>query len=246
MHVWPPGTTKTVTVDGSKSQITLPNLTPGVTYDLSIIAVKGQRESEPASDSITTGKLFSVWQFNNVGGFTVGMIRHTYWNLPSFSLNCQHRTLFSNYINTSNCIQLFCFFTIDNTSTSVFRRDIKRMTNFPQLDRCWGEQPTRLRHPAMRKLFYLFCFIRFHVVAVHTFYQVDLFSESTWGRSEHWLSWVPPECSLLQLRTWSTVERLTQMLPQKKDVILSNLLLWIKLSNGTVLFCRTMSALSRP
>lgn len=65
MHIWPPGTTKTVTVDGSKSQITLPNLTPGVTYDLSIIAVKGQRESEPASDSITTGKLFSMWQLNN-------------------------------------------------------------------------------------------------------------------------------------------------------------------------------------
>lgn len=61
MHIWPPGTAKTVTVDGSKSQITLPNLTPGVTYDLSIIAVKGQRESEPASDSVTTGKLLSMW-----------------------------------------------------------------------------------------------------------------------------------------------------------------------------------------
>ncbi|XP_075903228.1 tenascin isoform X3 [Nelusetta ayraudi] len=48
------GNTKTVTVDASKSQIVLPNLTPGVTYDVSVIAVKGQRESEAASESVTT------------------------------------------------------------------------------------------------------------------------------------------------------------------------------------------------
>lgn len=46
-----------MTVDASKSQIVLPNLTPGVTYDVSVIAVKGQRESEAASESVTTGKL---------------------------------------------------------------------------------------------------------------------------------------------------------------------------------------------
>uniref|UniRef100_A0A674P506 Tenascin Cb n=1 Tax=Takifugu rubripes TaxID=31033 RepID=A0A674P506_TAKRU len=44
----------TLTVDGSKSQTMLPNLTPGVTYEVTIVAVKGPRESLPASDSITT------------------------------------------------------------------------------------------------------------------------------------------------------------------------------------------------
>lgn len=63
---WPPGNTKTVTVDASKSQTVLPNLTPGVTYDVSVIAVKGQRESEAASESVTTGKLPCMWQWNNI------------------------------------------------------------------------------------------------------------------------------------------------------------------------------------
>lgn len=44
-------------MDGSASQIVLPNLTPGVTYKVTVIAVKGQRESEPGSDSVTTGKI---------------------------------------------------------------------------------------------------------------------------------------------------------------------------------------------
>uniref|UniRef100_A0A674PHD9 Tenascin Cb n=1 Tax=Takifugu rubripes TaxID=31033 RepID=A0A674PHD9_TAKRU len=48
------GNAKTLTVDGSKSQTMLPNLTPGVTYEVTIVAVKGPRESLPASDSITT------------------------------------------------------------------------------------------------------------------------------------------------------------------------------------------------
>ncbi|KAF7664144.1 hypothetical protein LDENG_00188300, partial [Lucifuga dentata] len=48
------GNAKTVTVDGSESQTVLPNLTPGVTYLVTVVAVKGQRESEPGSDSITT------------------------------------------------------------------------------------------------------------------------------------------------------------------------------------------------
>ncbi|KAM4616107.1 tenascin isoform 2-T2 [Polymixia lowei] len=48
------GSPKTVTVDGSESQTVLPNLTPGVTYQIIVIAVKGQRESEPGSDSVTT------------------------------------------------------------------------------------------------------------------------------------------------------------------------------------------------
>lgn len=37
----------------------LPNLTPGVTYEVTIVSVKGQRESEPGSDSVTTGRLQS-------------------------------------------------------------------------------------------------------------------------------------------------------------------------------------------
>ncbi|KAM4576738.1 tenascin isoform 2-T3 [Odontesthes bonariensis] len=48
------GVAKTLTVDGSESQTVLSNLTPGVTYEVTIVAVKGQRESEPGSDSVTT------------------------------------------------------------------------------------------------------------------------------------------------------------------------------------------------
>ncbi|XP_019716544.1 tenascin isoform X2 [Hippocampus comes] len=48
------GNAKTVTVDGSNSQTVLPNLIPGVTYAVTVIALKSQRESEPASDSVTT------------------------------------------------------------------------------------------------------------------------------------------------------------------------------------------------
>ncbi|XP_068167658.1 tenascin isoform X2 [Antennarius striatus] len=48
------GTAKTLTVDGSDSQTVLPHLTPGTTYEVTVIALKGQRESEPASDSVTT------------------------------------------------------------------------------------------------------------------------------------------------------------------------------------------------
>ncbi|XP_021164846.2 tenascin isoform X2 [Fundulus heteroclitus] len=48
------GVAKTLRVDGSKSHTVLPNLTPGVTYEVTIVAVKEQRESEPGSDSVTT------------------------------------------------------------------------------------------------------------------------------------------------------------------------------------------------
>lgn len=48
------GNAKTLTVNGSESQTVLSNLTPGVTYEVTIIALKGQSESEPGSDSITT------------------------------------------------------------------------------------------------------------------------------------------------------------------------------------------------
>ncbi|XP_047447744.1 tenascin isoform X2 [Mugil cephalus] len=48
------GNAKTLAVDGSESHTVLPNLTPGVTYEVTVVAVKGQRESEPGSDSVTT------------------------------------------------------------------------------------------------------------------------------------------------------------------------------------------------
>jgi len=48
---------KTLTVDGSEAQTVLSNLTPGVTYEVTIVAIKGQRESEPGSDSVTTGEM---------------------------------------------------------------------------------------------------------------------------------------------------------------------------------------------
>ncbi|KAG7234981.1 hypothetical protein INR49_003463, partial [Caranx melampygus] len=54
------GNAKTLTVDGSESHTVLPNLTPGVTYEVTIVSVKGQRESEPGSDSVTTALL--LWQ----------------------------------------------------------------------------------------------------------------------------------------------------------------------------------------
>nr|XP_054587163.1 tenascin [Nothobranchius furzeri]XP_054587164.1 tenascin [Nothobranchius furzeri] len=48
------GTSKTLTLDGSESQTLLPNLTPGVTYQVTIVALEGRRESKPGSDSVTT------------------------------------------------------------------------------------------------------------------------------------------------------------------------------------------------
>ena len=47
-------------VDGSESQTELSNLTPGVTYQITVIAIKGQRESEPGSDTVTTGKVHAL------------------------------------------------------------------------------------------------------------------------------------------------------------------------------------------
>uniref|UniRef100_A0A673XNR0 Tenascin Cb n=1 Tax=Salmo trutta TaxID=8032 RepID=A0A673XNR0_SALTR len=48
------GAPKTVTVGGTETQTVLPNLTPGVTYQVSVVSVKGQKESEPGSSSVTT------------------------------------------------------------------------------------------------------------------------------------------------------------------------------------------------
>uniref|UniRef100_A0A8C2K7M4 Tenascin C n=1 Tax=Cyprinus carpio TaxID=7962 RepID=A0A8C2K7M4_CYPCA len=48
------GNPMTLRVDGGESQAMLPNLTPGVTYQVTVIAVKGLEESEPGSDRVTT------------------------------------------------------------------------------------------------------------------------------------------------------------------------------------------------
>nr|XP_020454845.1 tenascin-like isoform X2 [Monopterus albus] len=48
------GNAKTLIVDGSEPQTVLPNLTPGVIYEVTVVAIKGQRESKPGSDSVTT------------------------------------------------------------------------------------------------------------------------------------------------------------------------------------------------
>lgn len=48
------GSPMTLRVDGGEAQAMLPNLTPGVTYQVTVIAVKGLEESEPGSDRVTT------------------------------------------------------------------------------------------------------------------------------------------------------------------------------------------------
>ncbi|XP_064210491.1 tenascin isoform X1 [Anguilla rostrata] len=48
------GSPMTVTANGAVSQTVLSNLTPGVTYQVTVIAVKGLDESAPGSSSVTT------------------------------------------------------------------------------------------------------------------------------------------------------------------------------------------------
>lgn len=48
------GSAKTLSIDGFDSHTGLSNLTPGVTYEVTVVAIKGERESEPGADSVTT------------------------------------------------------------------------------------------------------------------------------------------------------------------------------------------------
>nr|XP_023696504.1 tenascin-like [Paramormyrops kingsleyae] len=48
------GSRKAVTVDGTESHTVLASLTPGVTYQVTVITVKGQEESQPGTDFVTT------------------------------------------------------------------------------------------------------------------------------------------------------------------------------------------------
>ncbi|XP_062410002.1 tenascin isoform X2 [Sardina pilchardus] len=48
------GNPETVTIDGVQSETLLPNLIPGETYQVTVVAVKGLEESEPITDTMTT------------------------------------------------------------------------------------------------------------------------------------------------------------------------------------------------
>lgn len=45
-----------VTVDGGVYETLLPNMIPGKTYRVTVSAVKGLEESDPSTDSVTTGR----------------------------------------------------------------------------------------------------------------------------------------------------------------------------------------------
>lgn len=48
----------TLTVDGSVVKALLPNMIPGKTYQVTVSALKGLEESDPSTDTVTTGWLF--------------------------------------------------------------------------------------------------------------------------------------------------------------------------------------------
>ncbi|XP_047426059.1 tenascin isoform X7 [Mugil cephalus] len=48
------GSPMSVTVDGDVSEVLLPNMTPGKTYQVTVSAVKGLEESDPSTDTVTT------------------------------------------------------------------------------------------------------------------------------------------------------------------------------------------------
>lgn len=48
-----------VTVDGDVLEALLPNMSPGKMYQVTVSAVKGLEESEPGTDTLTTGRLTS-------------------------------------------------------------------------------------------------------------------------------------------------------------------------------------------
>lgn len=44
-----------VTVDGDVFEVLLPNMIPGKTYQVTVSAIKGLEESDPTTDTVTTG-----------------------------------------------------------------------------------------------------------------------------------------------------------------------------------------------
>lgn len=51
------GSPITVTVDGNVLEALLPNMIPGKLYQVTVSAVKGLEESDPSTDTVTTGWL---------------------------------------------------------------------------------------------------------------------------------------------------------------------------------------------
>lgn len=49
-----------VTVDGNVFEVLLPNMIPGKTYRVTVSSVKGLEESDPSTDTVTTGRHQSV------------------------------------------------------------------------------------------------------------------------------------------------------------------------------------------
>lgn len=49
------GSPMTVLADGTETQALLPNMLPGVTYQVTIFSMKDLEESDPGTDTITTG-----------------------------------------------------------------------------------------------------------------------------------------------------------------------------------------------
>lgn len=45
-----------VTVDGNVFEALLPSMVPGKTYRVTVSAVKGLEESDPSTDTVTTGR----------------------------------------------------------------------------------------------------------------------------------------------------------------------------------------------
>lgn len=49
-----------VTVDGGVFEALLSNMVPGKTYQVTVSSVKGLEESDPSTDTVTTGRLHSL------------------------------------------------------------------------------------------------------------------------------------------------------------------------------------------
>lgn len=60
-----------VTVDGSVFEAVLPNMVPGKTYQVTVSAVKGLEESDPSTDIVTTGGLYSFLSYSGTRNMCV-------------------------------------------------------------------------------------------------------------------------------------------------------------------------------
>lgn len=65
------GSPMMVTVDGSVFEAVLPNMVPGKTYQVTVSAVKGLEESDPSTDIVTTGGLYSFLSYSGTRNMCV-------------------------------------------------------------------------------------------------------------------------------------------------------------------------------